>query len=181
VKLIVGLGNPGKQYDKTRHNVGFMIIDAYVNYHECQWSSKPKFKAEVCRIDDTIFIKPDTFMNLSGDSVQAVASFYKIDTEDILVISDDIDLDFGKVRIRQDRGDGGHNGIKSIIEHIGSDFWRLRIGVANELRQKIEASDFVLNNFSTAELAKVDKGITQIRDLIKIFTKKEIEASSVSL
>ena len=102
MKLIVGLGNPGKEYEKTRHNIGFIVIDAYVNYHRSQWVSKSKFKAEVCQIDDVIFVKPQTFMNLSGESIQAIASFYKITPQDMLVISDDIDLEFGTVRVRQD-------------------------------------------------------------------------------
>jgi len=181
MKLIVGLGNPGKQYEKTRHNIGFMVIDAYVNYHKGQWVSKSKFKAEVCQIDDVIFIKPQTFMNLSGESVQTVKNFYKIETRDILVISDDIDLEFGTVRVRQDGGDGGHNGLKSIIEHIGSDFWRLRIGVANELRQKIEASDFVLNNFSANELEQINANLNKLTDLITGFIQNKPEAKSFML
>lgn len=181
MRLVVGLGNPGKQYEKTRHNIGFMIVDAYVNYHGSQWASKTKFKADVCQIGDTILLKPSTFMNLSGESVQSVASFYKIEAADILVISDDIDLEFGTVRARQDGGDGGHNGLKSIIEHIGSDFWRLRIGVANELRQKIEASDFVLNNFSSDELIKISSNISKLTDEIDVFTNNENQPKSFDL
>lgn len=135
VKLIVGLGNPGKEYEKTRHNVGFMCVDTFLESLNVDLNSgKEKFKGIYYKLnyqgEEFIVLKPMTFMNLSGDSVREVMTFFKINLEDIIVIHDDVDLPVGYIRIRENGASGGHNGIKSIISQVGSEqFKRIRVGV----------------------------------------------------
>ena len=118
MKLIVGLGNPGKEYENTRHNIGFMILDNYLK--DAVWTNKYKGLVTTLNInnDKVIFLKPVTYMNLSGESVREIVNFYKINIEDILIIHDDLDLSLGKIRIKKNSSDGGHNGIKSIINNL---------------------------------------------------------------
>ena len=152
MKLIVGLGNPGAEYAKTRHNVGFMVVDALGD----DWKLEKKLKSEVCEIQiadhKALLIKPQTFMNNSGEAVQAIAAFYKVDPSEIVVIYDDLDLEFGKLRVRHGGGSGGHNGIKSIIQHTNETFIRFRIGIRNEtLKNPIPTDKFVLAPFTAEE------------------------------
>ena len=157
MKLIVGLGNPGNQYNFTRHNSGFLALDFYAKIKGLNWQAKPKFDALWLKTDDAVFIKPQTFYNDSGRAVQQFAHFYKIPTSDILVVCDDFSLEFGKIRSREHGTDGGNNGLKSIIEQLDTtDFPRLRIGTANDaLRRKIGDTDFVLGRFTEEERAKL--------------------------
>jgi PTH1 family peptidyl-tRNA hydrolase len=129
--LIVGLGNPGRQYENTRHNVGFMILDRLAAAAESSFESRPKWQAHTAKLPDgTLLLKPQTFMNLSGRSVRQVAAFHKWPPEDMLVIYDDSALPLGRLRFREKGSAGGHNGIKSLIEHLGSDaFPRLKVGI----------------------------------------------------
>lgn len=152
MKLIVGLGNPGDEYNFTRHNFGFLALDFYATIHHLAWQ-KEKFGALWLKDGDRIFIKPQTFYNESGLSVANFARFYKLDPADILVICDDFDLVFGKIRYREHGSSGGNNGLKSISQHLKTDnFPRLRLGTNNpELRQKIGDVDFVLGRFTVAE------------------------------
>ncbi|MDB5185992.1 MAG: aminoacyl-tRNA hydrolase [Candidatus Saccharibacteria bacterium] len=158
--LIVGLGNPGKEYDKTRHNVGFTAIDAFVKATELgDWMNKKDLKTELTSgmLGETrvIVIKPTTFMNLSGEAVQAVANFYKIDHSHIIAVYDELDLPFGQIRTRQGGSAAGHNGVKSMIQHLGEDFGRVRIGIANEFSDKADSADFVLGKFTKTELEQM--------------------------
>ena len=179
MKCIIGLGNIGAQYEKTRHNVGFMAVDAFAEREALTWTMKSKLHAEIALGNDIILVKPTTLMNRSGNAVQAIKLFYKIYNSDILVICDDIDRNFGELRIRQSGGDGGHNGLKDLIGHIGEDFWRLRIGVANEHRVKIDAADFVLDNFSKAELEKLNSiGLSETTKAVESFINDNFEAHS---
>ncbi len=146
MRLIVGLGNPGKDYAKSKHNIGFMIIDSYANLKGLKFAKESKFQGEWVKIQDTILLKPKTYMNNSGLSVQAVAKFFQIDSKDILVISDDLDLPFGKIRLREKGSAGGHNGLKSIISSLGTqDFCRFRFGID---RDDNEVVDYVLSKLS---------------------------------
>ena len=154
--LIVGLGNPGKEYDGTRHNIGFECVDEFVRNQDFDpWIEKKDLK---CRITSkvigsarVIVIKPTTFMNLSGEAVQAAAHFYKISLDHIIVVHDEIDIPFGQIRTRMDGESAGHNGIKSIIQVAGKNFGRIRIGIKAET--KMETSDFVLARFGKDEQA----------------------------
>lgn len=155
--LLVGLGNPGKEYDLTRHNVGFLCIDEFVSKtDEMQaWVQKKDLKCLLSngRVGDTrvIAIKPTTFMNLSGEAVQAAANFYKIHPDNIAVIHDELDIDFGQIRLRAGGSSAGHNGIKSISQIIGEDYARIRVGVGPKTPAKIKSEDFILQKFSEVE------------------------------
>lgn len=155
--LLVGLGNPGKEYDDTRHNIGFTALDNFVadNSEFGAWIQKKDLKCLVTTgtLGSTriIAIKPNTFMNESGQAVRAVQDFYKIPTDKTLVIHDELDIPFGQLRTRVGGGTAGHNGLKSIISHCGQDFGRLRIGINSEHRIKTDEKDFVLKSFSKAE------------------------------
>lgn len=150
--LIVGLGNPGKEYDDTRHNIGFKAVDAFVTANDFgPWINKKDLRCELAmaRLGDvqTIVIKPTTFMNLSGEAVQAVAHFYKIPVERILAVYDEIDIEFGQVRMRTGGSSAGHNGVKSLMQHLGEGFGRVRIGVGPKTHEKMDSADFVLGKF----------------------------------
>ncbi|MCB9799021.1 aminoacyl-tRNA hydrolase [Candidatus Nomurabacteria bacterium] len=175
MKLIVGLGNPGKQYTKTRHNVGFMVLDELRNklsgyYQADKWNLSKKFNAELsgCTIagKKIVLAKPMTFMNASGQSVQLIANFYKIPVEDLIVIHDEKDIPLGEIKIQQDRGPAGHNGIKSIIEHTGSkNFLRVRVGIASKNEKKMQdTSQFVLGKFGMFEKKLLAQAITSATD-----------------
>jgi len=168
--LIAGLGNIGKNYDNTRHNVGFMCIDEFVIKNNFDnWVKKKDLHTQMTggRIGDTrvITIKPTTLMNLSGDAVEAVMSFYKLSLKELLVIHDDIDLPFGQIRTRLGGSSAGHNGINSIIDKTGDDFARIRIGVKNEKLEQIDSADFVLGKFTKEEqkhLKSISNEVTAI-------------------
>ena len=158
MKLIVGLGNIGKEYENTRHNMGFILVDRYLQYKNITDKFKEKFNAMYVETtinnEKVIFIKPTTYMNNSGIAVRAFLDFYKLNSEDILVISDDLDLDLGKFRLRRNGSSGGHNGLKSIISHLGTDgFKRLRIGISND---KDDVINYVLSKFSKKELNEME-------------------------
>jgi peptidyl-tRNA hydrolase, PTH1 family len=131
ISLIIGLGNPGRQYEETRHNVGFMLLDQIALAEGVVFKSEPKFQAHLAKLNDgTILMKPQTFMNLSGRSVGQLLAFYKWQADRILVVYDDVALPLGHLRFREKGSAGGHNGIKSIIEHVGGDgFPRLKLGI----------------------------------------------------
>lgn len=158
MKLVVGLGNKGREYENTRHNMGFMLVDRYLQYKNITDKFKEKFNAMYIETtinnEKVIFIKPMTYMNNSGIAVRAFLDFYKLNSEDVLVISDDLDLDLGKFRLRRNGSSGGHNGLKSIISHLGTDnFKRLRIGISND---KDDVINYVLSKFSKKELSEID-------------------------
>lgn len=155
--LIVGLGNPGKEYEGTRHNVGFACLDAFVGKTSemGQWVDKKDLK---CLMSTgqmgearVIVIKPTTFMNLSGEAVQAVSHFYKIHPGQVIVVHDELDINFGQIRTRRGGGAAGHNGIKSVSQHIGEDYGRIRIGIGPKTPEQLDSADFVLQKFSGEE------------------------------
>lgn len=159
--LLVGLGNPGQEYELTRHNVGFLCIDEFVRVTDEMedWVEKKNLKCLVSsgRVGDSrVFaIKPTTFMNLSGEAVQAVASFYKINPEYTAVIHDELDIDFGQIRLRIGGSDAGHKGVKSVTQHLGEGYGRIRVGVGPKQPAKISSEDFVLQKFSADEQAQL--------------------------
>lgn len=163
MKLVVGLGNPGPEYNFTRHNFGFLALDFYAKIHKFDWE-KPKFNAIWAKTDNIIWIKPQTFYNESGLAVANFARFYKIDPSDILVICDDFELPFGKIRYREHGSSGGNNGLKSVGKELKTEnFPRLRLGTANELlHTKINDIDFVLGHFTAAEKSALPDLLLQI-------------------
>ncbi len=149
-QLIVGLGNPGRDYADTRHNIGFMIIDSLGSKAGAAWRTEKSWQTEVARAGGSWLCKPQTYMNLSGEAVAAVAGFYKIPHESILVILDDMALPLGKLRLRASGSAGGHNGLQSVIDHLGTDsVARLRVGIGSA--QPGEAVGHVLGRFRSDE------------------------------
>lgn len=177
--LIVGLGNPGRQYAFTRHNVGWIAVDYIANKLGIR-INKLKFKslcgeATVCG-KKILFLKPQTFMNLSGEAVFAAAGFYKIPPEHIFVICDDISLPSNKLRIRRQGSDGGHKGLRSIIMLLGSNcFPRLKIGVSDRENPEIDLKDWVTGQLKDNELDELDKKLPDILEITKLFISDEIE------
>lgn len=167
--LIVGLGNPGKEYDGTRHNIGFICIDEFARKNDFEsWVNKTDMKCATATktIGDTrvILCKPQTFMNLSGEAVQAIAHFYKIQTDKIIVVHDEIDIDFGQIRLRRGGSSAGHNGIKSVTKQLGSEeYGRVRVGIGPKKPAQMDSADFVLQKFSVKEqesLAKLTREVS---------------------
>jgi len=158
MKLIAGLGNIGAKYTFTRHNAGFMLIDSIAINAGLDLKENSRLKCFMTKFsnggEDYLLIKPTTYMNLSGEAVRAVADYYKIDVKDILIVFDDLSLELGKIRFRPNGSDGGHNGIKSVIQHLGTkDVARLKIGIGPQ--PTIPSEVFVLQNFSKEELDKL--------------------------
>ena len=170
--IIVGLGNPGKEYAKTRHNIGFMFVDAIADSYKVEFKLDKKLQCMKSEImiggEKHILVKPITYMNLSGNSVRSVMDYYKKTPDDVIVIYDDMDLDLAKVRIRKNGSSGGHNGIKSIIACLNTqEFKRIRIGIGPHPQ---DAIDYVLGCFSKKEQTALDnvfvKSTSMIEDLI---------------
>ncbi|MDD4477283.1 MAG: aminoacyl-tRNA hydrolase [Patescibacteria group bacterium] len=173
MKLIIGLGNPGKKYERTRHNAGFAVVEKIIsdlssaNGTVLSFKQNKKLNAEISEHilngKKIIFAKPQTFMNDSGVSARAITDFYKIKTIDLIVVHDDKDIPLGEYRIQTNRGPAGHNGVKSIIEHLGTkDFSRVRVGIAAEKTDKKDTADFVLEKFNKEEKNILDKTIKEI-------------------
>lgn len=156
--LIIGLGNIGEKYQFTRHNVGFLVIDKItkeLSNSNTSIINKSNFKANVLKSGYNLLVKPNTFMNNSGESVVAIKDYYKLNIEDIIVIHDDLDLPFGTVKFKVGGGHGGHNGLRSIDSHIGKEYIRIRIGIGKPA-SKADVSNYVLSNFSKEELNKLE-------------------------
>lgn len=160
VVLIIGLGNPGKEYASTRHNIGFSVVDEFAVKNDFpKWINKKDLKCLLTSNNlgenQVILIKPTTFMNNSGEAVQSVQHFYRAYNQNTLAVYDELALDFGQLRTRVGGSDAGHNGVKSLIQNIGDDFGRLRIGVGSEVSQKADAASFVLSKFNKDEQTKI--------------------------
>ncbi len=182
MKLIIGLGNPGKQYEKTRHNIGFVVIDAlyqqWQKHNFSQWSLDKKFNAMVSggtvNNEKIILLKPQTYMNDSGVSVRAVCDFYKLTENDILVVHDEKDILLGDNRLQSNRSAAGHNGNKSIIAHLNTqNFARLRVGVGHKNPNKMKDTvDFVLGKFGFFERSMVEKSVVDAMEKIISWLQK---------
>lgn len=168
MKLIVGLGNPGKEYDRTRHNMGFMALDYYVNKNNLP-NFKEKFNGLYidCIIDGERFIllKPLSYMNLSGVVIKKFVDYFKIDIQDILIICDDLDMPIGKLKLKYQGSSGGHNGLKNIEENIGTrEYKRLKLGIGND--KEISTKDYVLSKFNNQQLKIIDEQIELVSKII---------------
>jgi peptidyl-tRNA hydrolase, PTH1 family len=173
MKLIVGLGNPGNEYAKTRHNAGFMVLDALSGKYSAEWCDNSRFKAATAELHEggeiVILMKPLTFMNVSGEAVSKMAEYYKIEPKDIWVVSDDVDLPLGTVRVRDDCESGGHNGLKSIDQALGTQaYWHIRLGIApvvptidsdKDLHDRLDTAVYVLQQFENREWSLVDQAV----------------------
>jgi PTH1 family peptidyl-tRNA hydrolase len=173
MKLIVGLGNPGKEYQQTRHNFGFLVLDNLATKKKITWSEDKNSQALLAQDQEAnekiILCQAQTFMNNSGEAVQKIKKFYKIKNEDIIVIYDDLDLPMGMIRIAAKRSSGGHNGVESIIKHLNStDFIRLRLGIGPQTGL---AEDFVLKKFTAEEKKKLPEIIDSCQLALEIILK----------
>ncbi len=187
MKLIFAQGNPGLQYARTRHNVGFNVLDAIAQAESSSWKTDSKFKAELAEIqlhgEKILLAKPLSFYNETGQVARAIVDFYKLEpASDVLVIHDELALPFGTVRIREKGSDAGNNGIKSLNAHLGPDYGRIRIGIWNELRDQIDDAAFVLSKFTSHETKELQKLIdTTIIPLIHDFAAGTLVSSSHKL
>ena len=174
MKLIAGLGNIGDKYCFTRHNAGFMVLDKLALEKGFTFREESKLKCLLAKHGDIIYIKPTTFMNLSGEAVRAVMDYYKIDVKNLLIVYDDIALDLGRIRFRANGSDGGHNGIKSIIKHIGTkEFDRLKIGIGPQLNLPSEV--MVLQNFSKEQLEELKEVLKRADEAIEFYLENGIQ------
>jgi PTH1 family peptidyl-tRNA hydrolase len=172
--LIVGLGNIGKQYDATRHNIGFAAIDHFAKTNDFPaWIEKKDLKCHFTStmIGDTraILIKPTTFMNLSGEAVQATASFYKIPAEKVVAVYDELDIQFGQIRTRVGGSAAGHNGVKSVTQHMGEQYGRVRIGIGPKVHVQQDSADFVLARFTKEQEAEMENLLKETDAILSEF------------
>lgn len=177
MKLIVGLGNPGKEYENTRHNMGFMFIDEYAKSKGLEINKK-KFNGLYIDFinngEKTILLKPQTYMNLSGESVRAFVDFFKIDVKDILIISDDLDMPIGKFKLRPTGSSGGHNGLKNIELHLSTqDYKRLKIGISHN--KDVDTKDYVLGNISKENKQIIEDLKKTVNNILDDFYKLDFE------
>jgi PTH1 family peptidyl-tRNA hydrolase len=175
MKLIIGLGNPGKEYENTRHNVGFMVLNYFPGNNDWHEKFNALYHDEIINNEKVVFIKPLTFMNLSGDAVIKYINYYNINTDDILVIQDDIDLSVGKYRLKYKSSCGGHNGMRSIINNLGTEsIPRLKVGISRE--NKIDTKDYVLGKFNKSELEILTSNFPIYKEIIEEFIMKNIDS-----
>ncbi len=179
MKLIVGLGNIGKEYENTRHNIGFMVADELAKcWGITNWKNERNAMCAEYRTPEKVFlIKPTTYMNLSGEAAGAFANFYNIAPEDIAVIQDDLDLPCGQLRVRRKGSAGGHNGIKSIQQHLGTgDFPRFKIGIGHPARNASAVIGHVLHRFGKDEQPLIEEAVSKMADAIELWLKGDMEA-----
>lgn len=174
IDLIVGLGNPGSKYEQTRHNAGFWFVEHIARLKGAQFRTEAKFSGDVCKVvlegRDVWLLKPSTFMNLSGQSVNKLASFYKIFQANILVAHDELDLDPGTVRLKTGGGHGGHNGLRDIINHFGKEFQRLRIGIGHP-GSRDDVVDYVLHRASKDEQIDIDNALSDALSVLPLLAE----------
>ena len=185
IKLIVGLGNPGREYEATRHNAGFWWVDEFARAHSSTFKADSKFHGLVARSSlhghEVILLKPQTFMNASGRAVAALMQFYKISAAQILVVHDELDLPPGVSRLKMAGGHGGHNGLKDIIAHLGSkDFWRLRIGIGHP-GERTEVVNFVLHEPRREERELIDEAMQHAQNIAHLVIEGKTEAAMLKL
>ena len=185
IRMIVGLGNPGREYESTRHNAGFRWVDELARMQKLSFKSDTKFHGMTARGQshghEILLLKPQTFMNASGRAVVALAQFYKIDSVEMLVVHDDLDLPPGVARLKMGGGHGGHNGLKDIIAHLGTrDFWRLRLGIGHP-GERDEVSNYVLNDPRNEERELIDDAMQHAQNIAHLVIEGKTEAAMLKL
>ena len=185
IRLIIGLGNPGREYETTRHNVGFRWVDEFARLHNLSFKNETKFHGLAARGQlhgrEMLLLKPQTFMNASGRAVGALAQFYKIAPAEILVVHDDLDLPPGVARLKLGGGHGGHNGLKDIIAHLGTgDFWRLRLGIGHP-GERAEVVNFVLNDPRKEERDLIEQAVQRALEIFDLIIAGKQEAAMLKL
>ena len=174
MKLIVGLGNIGSEYEGTRHNVGFSCLELLAEKEGVLFKLEPKLKSLIANFnisgEKVLLVKPTTYMNLSGEAVEAVMNYYKIDKEDLIVICDDLDMEVGKIRFRTKGSAGGHNGLKNIIEHLGTDaFNRIKIGISRD--KNIPVVNWVLGHFSKEDKEVIEESFNKVSNSLSDYLR----------
>lgn len=185
IKLIVGLGNPGREYEGTRHNAGFWWVDEFARSHQCLFKAEGKFHGLAARGQvhghELFLLKPQTFMNVSGRAVGALTQFYKIAPPHILVVHDELDLPPGSAKLKLGGGHGGHNGLKDIIAHLGTrDFWRLRLGIGHP-GERADVADYVLNSPRREEQVLIDEAMQRAQNVASLIVEGKLEAAMLKL
>jgi len=181
MRLVIGLGNPGEKYEKTRHNIGFLILGKIAEKRGVVFRLESMYEArfaEMGELDDRVkLVEPQTFMNESGRAISKIKNYWKVDSEDIWVIHDDVDLEFGKIRINLGGTSAGHKGIQSIIDNIGEQFWRVRVGVGKS--DKIPTDEWVLKNFEDSK--KLDEIIDKVADFVLESLGNEMKEQTLTM
>lgn len=186
MKIILAQGNPGTRYEKTRHNIGFVMLDMIARQAGVTFSDKAKFHASISELtlhkEKVLLVKPTTFYNETGSAARALCDFYKLDpATDLIVIHDDLTLPFGTIRTREKGRDAGNNGIKSLNAHIGESYKRVRIGIYNDLRDRMNDVDFVLGAFSRSEYDQFDAIFQQVDTFVAAFLQGSFSATKITL
>ena len=187
MKLVIGQGNPGTQYDNTRHNVGFMALDMIAAREGASWKTETKHRALIATIyhggEKILLVKPQTFYNDTGMTVRSLVDFYKLSPEtNLLAIHYELALPLGTVRVRNTGSDAGNNGIKSILSHVGPTFWRIKVGIWSELRDRMSDADYVLGRFSREEMTTITERINaDLFPLIDSFIAGSIKNTSITI
>jgi peptidyl-tRNA hydrolase, PTH1 family len=184
VKLIVGLGNPGRDYESSRHNAGFWVVEELARRHGGAFRAEPKFNAELARTriggQELWLVKPQDYMNNSGRVTAAVATFYKIEPAQLLVVHDELDLPIAEVRLKEGGGSGGHNGLKDLIAHLGDGFWRLRLGVGHPGNRE-QVTPWLLSRSSAAEREALEPGVRAAADTVPLVIEQGAAAAMQKL
>lgn len=178
--LIVGLGNPGSKYERTRHNSGFIAVDYLAAHHQFSFQNKSKFNADISegltlKFGKLILAKPSVYMNLSGLPIKSICSYYNVKPSSVYVIHDDLDLELGRIKYKFAGGSGGHNGLKSLDQNLGNDYHRIRIGIGRPTTSTVDVADYVLGRFLDDERQLIITAIKKIADNIDLLFLQQIE------
>lgn len=184
LRAIVGLGNPGPEYERTRHNTGFWFVDLLADAYRGSFRFEAKFKAELARVrigaDEVLLLKPQTYMNKSGDAIQPLAAFYKLEPADILVAHDELDLPVGTMKLKRAGGHGGHNGLRGVHQHLGPDYLRLRIGIGHP-GTKDQVLGYVLGRPNAADDKLIRDGLIEAMNAVPIWLSQTLEKAMQQL
>ena len=184
LRAIVGLGNPGPEYERTRHNTGFWFVDLLADAYRGSFRFEAKFKGDLARIrigaDEVLLLKPQTYMNKSGDAIQPLAAFYKLEPADVLVAHDELDLPVGTMKLKRAGGHGGHNGLRSVHQHLGPDYLRLRIGIGHP-GTKDQVLGYVLGRPNAADDKLIRDGLIEAMNAMPIWLSQTLEKAMQQL
>jgi PTH1 family peptidyl-tRNA hydrolase len=179
ISLVAGLGNPGREYENTRHNLGWVVLDAFAKKLGLAWKQAPQFEAETARWDGPggtrWLLKPLTYMNGSGAAVSALARYYKIEPADIAIVYDDLTIDLGLIKVTVTGSAGGHNGVASLLEHLGDGFARYRLGIGPKQPPQMDMADFVLGKFTPEQQSLVNQKLDQYVSGLELLLSRGIE------
>jgi PTH1 family peptidyl-tRNA hydrolase len=184
IRLIVGLGNPGREHEQDRHNVGFWFVDELARRHGGQFKTESKFQGELARVQigdaDLRLLKPETYMNRSGESVQAVVRFLKLSAEQVLIVHDDLDLPVGDLRLKAGGGHGGHNGLRDLKQHLGKEFLRLRVGIGHPGHRDL-VTGYVLKRPPSSERELLDRAVDRAADAMTVLLDQGLQKAMTLL